>query len=437
MNKPMTLIILLSLAVLWLPAEVDHLNYSRALSIALKENMKIRMARNNILIANRNAHIGNAGLLPKLELSGDASYQEGGIGFDERETSTTTSTQIQASYTLFDGLGNIFNWKKLQSGKRLGHLEARNQVELILLEVSAAYYSAASAYEQMIISEEMLQISQERLVRARKRSLYGRATTIEVLSAQVDFAADQVILNRTRFLWEEACRNLNVLLNREVNHPFRVETAVSFQTDLQLENLKVRALSSNASYLSTLEYLRQLQLDVKISSSVFYPRLVFSASYGLNQSIEGWGISLNDPQENTRIGLNLQLNLFDGFKNIVQRKIAKIELKNQELTVRDQRLTLEKKVINVYEAYKNNLLELDLQKQYVEAAKLNFKRTQELYNLGQVTTTQFREAQINLIRSRSNVSTAKYEAKLKEIELIQLTGQLILDWPSGETRSDQ
>ena len=119
----------------------------------------------------------------------------------------------------------------------------------------------------MIISEEMLQISQERLVRARKRSLYGRATTIEVLSAQVDFAADQVILNRTRFLWEEACRNLNVLLNREVNHPFLVETAVSFQTDLQLENLKARALSSNASSA----FFRSVMSIIVMKSAGFPP----------------------------------------------------------------------------------------------------------------------------------------------------------------------
>jgi len=415
MKKIIILIQLLSLMVLIGFAEVERLSYDRAISIALKENLKIKIARNNALISRRNAHIGNAGLLPKFKLSGTASYQDG---------SSSTSTQIQASYTLFDGLSNIFNWKKLLSGKRLGNLEARNQIEQILLEVSAAYYSATSAYEQLIIAEELLQISCERLERAKKRSLYGRATTIDVLSAQVDFASDQVTLIQIRFQWQETSRNLNVLLNREVNRQFQGETDVNFRIGLSLENLMARALENNASYLSALEYLRQLQLDVKISASVFYPRLDITGSYGLNQSMEGWGITLNDPQENTSIGLNLQLNIFDGFKNLVHRKIAKVELKNQEFTVNDQRLTLKKQLINSYEAYKNKLLELELEKQYVASAELNFKRTQELFKLGQVTTTQFREAQINLIRSRSNVATAKYDAKLKEIELLQLTGQL-------------
>ena len=45
--------------------------------------------------------------------------------------------------------------------------------------------------------------------------------------------------------------------------------------------------------------------------------------------------------------------------------------------------------------------------------------------LNQLTTTQFREAQLNLVRARSNHSAAKYSAKIKEIELLRLTGQLI------------
>ena len=88
-------------------------------------------------------------------------------------------------------------------------------------------------------------------------------------------------------------------------------------------------------------------------------------------------------------------------------------------------MNLEKEVTSAYESYRNSLLVMDLEQKYLEAAELNFKRTRELYNLGQVTTTQFREAQLNLIRSRSNVATARYEARLKEIELLRLTGQLL------------
>lgn len=403
----------------------ELLTYKKVLEIAQSRNIQIKIARNNAEIARRNAHIGNAGLLPRLDFSGSSTYQSGGSGFDNGEAGTTTSTQIQASYTLFDGLGNIFRWKKLRSENRKGNLDSRNLIEQELLKVSNAFFSAASAFEQLKIAEELLSISKVRLERARKRSIYGGATTIDVLSAQVDFATDQVTLTQARFFWDEARRNLNVLLNREINFPFTVDTSVQFQKDFNLEQLKAAALSRNASFLASKEFLYQSELDVKIAKAAFYPRLDLTASYGLSQQVTGWGLALNNSIDTTRIGLSFQLNLFDGLNTMVQKKISRINLNNQQLSILHEQLELERSIISALESYKNSLQVLDLEKKVVEAAELNFKRTKELYNLGQVTTTQFREAQINLIRSRSDKTSAKFDAKLREIELKQLTGQLM------------
>jgi len=405
----------------------ELLTYKKVLTIALSQNLQVKIARNNAEITRRSTHIGNAGLLPRLDFSSSATYQDSGTGLETDEAGTTTSAQVQASYTLFDGFGNIFKWKKLRSENRQGDLDTRNLIEQKLLDVSVAFFSAASAFEQLRIAEELMSISKERLERAQKRSIYGGATTIDVLSAQVDFAKDNVTWIQTRFLWDEARRHLNVLLNRDVNYPFKVDTNVQFQENFDLVKLKSTALSKNASFLAAKELLHQSELDVKIARSAFYPKLDLTASYSLNQKVTGWGMALNNSLDTTRIGLSLQLNLFDGFNTIVQKKISQISLHNQQLSIINQQLELEKSIISVFESYKNSLLVLDLEKKVVEAAELNFKRTKELFNLGQVTTTQFREAQINLIRSRSDMTTAKFDAKLREIELKQLTGQLIPD----------
>jgi outer membrane protein len=310
----------------------------------------------------------------------------------------------------------------------LGELEARNAIEATLLQVSSSFYSAASAYENWQIAQELLSISEERLARAKKRSAYGQARTIDVLSAQVDYLADQVTVTQAKFLWDETRRSLNVLLNRKVQQEFTIDTTVEFRQNFDLEQLKSAALSSNAIYLAARERWVQSQYDLRIARSQFLPRLDFSGSYGYSQTSPRLHIGLNDAEPSLRIGATLSFNLFDGFQRKIQTQNAKIQQKNRELTWEETRLNLEKEVISAYESYQNSLLVLDLEKKYLEAAELNFKRTRELYNLGQVTTTQFREAQLNLIRSRSNVATAKYEAKIKEIELLRLTGQLPMAW---------
>ena len=106
------------------------------------------------------------------------------------------------------------------------------------------------------------------------------------------------------------------------------------------------------------------------------------------------------------------------------RKKYQQELENQQLVEEEAKLFLETDIINAYEAYQNSRYVLELEERNLVVAELNFSRTEELFNLGQVTNTQFREAQLNLIRAKNNISSAQYSAKLDEIELLRLSGRL-------------
>ena len=63
-----------------------------------------------------------------------------------------------------------------------------------------------------------------------------------------------------------------------------------------------------------------------------------------------------------------------------------------------------------------------LQKISLKTAQLNFEKSKNLYFLGQLTTLEYREAQMNLNRSKSLVSSAMFTAELAEIELKRLAG---------------
>lgn len=415
---------LLSILLMWgIVYPEEPLRFEEAISIALEKNHQVKIARNTAAIAGNNVHIGNADLLPTVGLSTGTTFRDDISG--PGGSTTTTDAGVQVTYTLFDGMGNIYRFKNLQVGGELGELEARSAIENTLLQVSSAFYAAASAYENLLIARELISISEERLARAEKRSAYGQARTVDVLAAQVDYRADQVTVVQATFLWDETRRNLNVLLDREVDFDFTVDTDVEFRENMDLERLKALALSDNAGYLAAQKQWVQSGYDLRIERSRFLPRLDFSGSFGYSRTAPRLSIGFSDAEPSLRLGATLSFNIFNGFKTRISSRNAEIRRENRELAVAQTRLNLEKDVISAYESYRNSLLVWDLEKKYVEAAELNFKRTRELYSLGQVTTTQFREAQLNLIRSRGNAATARYEAKIKEIELLRLTGQLI------------
>ncbi len=65
------------------------------------------------------------------------------------------------------------------------------------------------------------------------------------------------------------------------------------------------------------------------------------------------------------------------------------------------------------------------QRQSLAAAQANFDRTQEFFALGQATSIQFRNAQLNLQLVQNQINDLRYDIKLSEMELLHLSGQLV------------
>ncbi len=402
----------------------EVLTFQDAVKIAMEKNHQIQIAENTNKIAQNNVNIGNAGMLPRLSLTSSGSYQDSEYD-GNASNSTTTSAAAELSYTLFDGFGNIYRFKRLQAAGMAGELASRFQIESTLYNVSSGYYSAALASENLQIAFDQLGISQERLDRAEKKAQYGQANAIEVLSAQVDFNADSVAVLNAELELNKARRLLNQLLSRNINDIYDVESVVDFIPALNPDELKSRALNNNAAYLLEVNQLEQEKLNVKIARSASLPSVGLTSSYGYSQTEAGKHIGLDDPAKTLRVGASISLNLFNGFQTRINQQNAKLTYQNQQLYEQEAKLALETEISNAWEAYTNSRSVLDLQQKNLEAAELNFKRTQELFNLGQATTTQFREAQLNLIEAKYSISTAKYSAKLQEIELLRISGNLV------------
>ena len=86
---------------------------------------------------------------------------------------------------------------------------------------------------------------------------------------------------------------------------------------------------------------------------------------------------------------------------------------------------MQRDIANALGNYENLIAVYNIQEQNVVTNKNNFERSRERFNLGQITSIEFRQAQINLINAETNKNLAKYEAKLAELQLLQQVGQLL------------
>ena len=339
------------------------------------------------------------------------------------------STSINLDYTLFDGLGRLYNYKSLKERYNLSQLEARETIENTILQLLTVYYEVARLSENMEVLEETLQISQERVKRAQYQFEYGQSNNLVVLNAKVDVNTDSINILETRQQLQNTKRDLNVILNRDINNrEFQVDTLVDFIPQLQIESFLEQSTYNNVSLLQAQSNIILSDYDIKVSKSGYLPTVGLTGSYGWNRNISAATAFFPGSTTTTdglSAGLSLSWNIFDGGQTSVAIQNSKINKENQQLQKKQIALEVERDIANALGNYENKLYIYRVQEENVLTNQDNFDRSEEQYRLGQISSIEFRQAQINLLDAKTSSNLAKYDAKLAELQLLQLTGQLL------------
>jgi outer membrane protein TolC len=213
-----------------------------------------------------------------------------------------------------------------------------------------------------------------------------------------------------------------------LNNNFEVDTLITFIPDLQLIEYMSEAKQNNVAVLQTEKTLKINEYDIKVNRSGYLPTLGLNGSYGwnLNQSpASAFFPGTNNTTNNIGVSANLTWNLFDGGSTTVRVKNSKIAYENQELVKQQVELEVDRDIQNAKAIYENRLTIFQIQEQNVITNQNNFERSKEQFQLGRISSIEFRQAQINLLNASTNKNLAKYDAKLAELQLLQLTGQLL------------
>jgi len=413
----------------------DTLYLNDAIRIAMERNHDIRVVNNVATISKNNATRGNAGMLPRLDVAAGVTYNinstdiefSSGIPPTSENGAETQSynASLNLAYTVFDGLGNIYNYRKLMATAGLSKLQAQLTIEATLIQVLNFYYNMGRAQQQYEVAKKALSVSKERRRRAEVQSEFGRASKLEVLNAEVDYNTDSINMVNAALTIETARYNLNYLLGEESTRSYIASMLVNIDETMQLAELRQLAKQNNVAIKISQANLNLSELDLKLVKASQLPRLDLRASYGFNQANNEVGIVLKQQNLGFSGSLSMSFNIFDGHRKQTQHENTLLSIENNREEVENAKDQVERDIQNAFATYKNRLDLLAIAEKNLSAAKRNFERTQELYRLGQTNSTQFRTAQLNLIRTQSNIIDAKFAAKLAEIQLIYLTGQLI------------
>ena len=410
------------------------LTLESAVKIALENNYEIKIATNNLTIQKTNVAIGNAGMLPTITATvldnnsiqnSSQTRQDGTVTELDNAKNNSLNYGVGLNWTIFDGLRMFARMDQLKELQKLGEAQLKLTVITRISDVNAAYYDLVQQQQQLAALDTTIVISNQRLTLAQNRFTIGKASKLEVLNAQVDLNTDQVALLRQKELYANSKILLNQLLARDVATDFNVIDVFKVDSLLSLPELKALAEKQNPQLEAQIINKRVAELELKQIKAARYPTVRVNTAYNFSESQSSLGFLAQSQSRGLNYGFNASLNLFDGFAQNRNEKIAKIQIENSKLNIDQQNLAVNSQLATSYQTYLTNLELIALEEKNELIAKQNLNITLDKFRIGTITTLEFRTAQLNYVNAKVRYSNAQFQGKLSEIALRELAGNLI------------
>ena len=413
----------------------EVLTIEDAMKIALQNNFDIKIASNNLDINKVNATTGNAGMLPRVTatLVDTNSIQNSS---QTRQDGTTTSLDnaknnslnygVGLDWTIFDGFKMFARLDQLKELQKLGEAELKRTMILKISAVNAVYFDLVQQQQQLAALDTTIVISNQRLILAQNRFAIGKVSKLEVLNAQVDLNSDKVTLLRQKEAYSNRKIVLNQILARDSKVDFKVVNQVPVDDKLILSELMALAEKQNPQLEAQIINKRVSELELKQIKGERYPMVSVNTGYNFLDNQSSLGFTSQFTAKGLNYGLRASLNLFDGLAQNRNEKIAKIQIENAKIAIEQQSLLLNSELTIAFQTYLTNLELIQLEETNEAIAKQNLNITVDKFRIGTITTLEFRAAQLNYINAKVRYSNAQFQAKLSEIALRELAGNITL-----------
>lgn len=411
----------------------EVLTVDDAVQIALKNNYDIKIASNASQVSKENKSIANAGMLPKL----DATLTQNNTIQNTKQTQATGEVRelenaknnslvygVNLGWTVFDGFRMFARYDQLTALEKQGEVQLKMAVLTKVSDVMTTYYDLVQQQQLVKALDTTIVISKQRLKTAENRFTIGKASKLEVLNAQVDLNTDLSNLLKQKEIFETTKIRLNELLARDVATDFKVVETVVVDDKLKLVDLNSLVEKQNPQLQLALLNKTVAESDLKQVRANRYPTVKLTTGYNFNRSESSLGFVSQSSARGLNYGVSASMNIFNGFLQHRNEKIAKLQVENSNLAIEQQKQSITSQLASLFQTYLTNVELAKLEENNEAIAKRNLEITLEKFRIGTITTIEFRSAQQNYVNAIARNNSAKFQAKISEVMLNEIAGNI-------------
>jgi len=404
-----------------------------AVSIALKNNYDILVARTAADIAKVNNTAGNAGMLPTIGITGSDIYNINNVNQNLSNGSQIISSNADANtfnagvaldWTLFDGGKMFITKKKLNEIEALGEVQFKDKVMQTMYDVTVAYFNVVKQKQQLESFNEVINYNRERVKILQASFNAGLSPKTDLLQAQIDLNVylENTIDQQTVIII--AKRTLNQLMNMDTDSPFNVEDSIVLNYVPDKNELVKKLFSTNTSVLSYQKQADITRLSLKEFNTLRFPVINVSAGYDFLESRNSAVTITSNRTYGPQLGGAITIPIYEAGNINRQIKSARLGFQSAGYALENIKRDVNTQLQNALTEFENQQQLLKIERDNTALVKENLDISMQRLRLGQTTSLEVRQAQESYEDSYTRLINFEFNTKIAETKLKQLLAAL-------------
>lgn len=438
----MGLFIVLSTSTLTAQDSPRILSLQEAVRIGLENNKELSAARLQVDRANAQIQEAWSYAMPSINLSGRYTNAvkkpvfflppefTGGnagdpplavpVGTDHAFDFTLTGQQALFDAQVFIGVG----------ASRVYAKAAREQFRGAEVQTVSA---VQRAYYRVLLTHAVRNLIQANLDNAEANLKNVRALARQGLVPEYDELRATVGVDNLKPALIQAENNINIAMNSlRSSMGLGLENKFAIDDSLHLqwvpEDLMATAIDRVLETNLTLRALR-LQVDVsdafmRAERSNYYPRVYGFGNYQYQAAKNELNVSTNDFINSIQVGLQLTMNVFQGFQTDAKVEQASIDKRRLQEQVANLELNLRNLAESIILRLRESRRRIEAQERTVEQAQRGYTIASTRFVNGLGTQLEVNDAQVALTQARVNRIQSYYDYLIASVDLNEALGAL-------------
>lgn len=403
------------------------------ISYAVSNNISIKQMELSHNRAEVNLHASKMALFPDISAGIGQTWNYGRTqtqsGLYQNQTQSNTSISLSSSLPLFTGGRLIHTIGKSKLDLQVSFYKLQKAQNDLALNVTSLFFEVLFQKELFKIAKERFATTSHQTALTELLVLNGKVPRWHLLDMLAQKANDTLSLvaagNSLKLALLDLAQALEITDAENFDIVFPAELEESSTSDsahivlLSYREIYERAVQTRPEIQSAAFELRSAEKSLKIAQSSYLPTLSLQAGIGTNYFYlhnNAQNLIFREQLKNNLsqyIGFNLNIPLFDRLSTYNSCRQAKLNIKNQKLTLEHKQKQLFKEIQTAYLNLVAAIEKRRTSRRLIVAAEEAFVYARERYNNGKSSVFDFAQAQSQLVRAQAEEAQARYDYLFK------------------------